>query len=366
MLKPNNYLERIIPYKPGKSLEEVQKKLKLKKVIKLASNENPFGPSPKALELIKKYLNSIHRYPDSNCLKLREKLSINLKTDLEEIIVGNGSDEILDLVFKAYIKEKDEILTCSPTFQYYKISAYQTPGDFREIPLKDYTFDCDSLLNSIKENTKIIIICNPNNPTGTYIPYDSLKEFIKNLPENVLLIIDEAYFEFYEKDKTVNSIDFVKIFPEKSILVLRTFSKIYGLASLRIGYGIGKKEIINNLNKVRQPFNVNGIAQIAAIGALEDKDFLELTYNNNLENKKILYNFFKELNIFYLPTQTNFIFFDPGVDNNKIFNELLKYGVIIRSLKSFGYKTALRISIGTKEEIELFMEKFKIIIDSFF
>ena len=253
MLKPNPQLKNIISYKPGKSVEELQKELGIKKAIKLASNENPFGTSQRVREAIKNYLKNIHIYPDSHCVSLKEKLSSKLNVDYSQIIIGNGSDEVIELIFKAYIDKNDEILTCYPTFQYYKIAAQQTFGTFKEIPLKNYCFDLKGLLDSIDKKTKIIIICNPNNPTGTYIENKQLYDFVKKIPENVLLIIDEAYFEFFEKDKIVDGVEFVKNFSEKNIIILRTFSKIYGLASLRIGYGISKPEIINNLNKVRQP-----------------------------------------------------------------------------------------------------------------
>ena len=358
-LIPNPQLNYIASYKPGKSIDEVKKELGIKDVIKLASNENPFGTSIKVFKAITDYFYNIHRYPDPHCIKLKNVLSEKLNILKDEIIIGNGSDEIIEMIFKAYIGKEDEILTCFPTFQYYKIAASQTFGEFREIPLKEYKFDIQGLLSSINKNTKIIILCNPNNPTGTYIDSKSLKNFIKELPERILLIIDEAYFEFFEKDKIVDGVKFIKLFPEKNIIILRTFSKIYGLASLRLGYGISKIEIIENLNKVRQPFNVNGVAQVAGIAALEDEDFFIKTYENNLKCKKILYNFFEKLNVFYLPSQANFIFFDPKIDNDLIFNELLKRGVIIRSLKSFGYETALRVSIGNEKEINLFLENFE-------
>ena len=359
MIKPNPQLNRIIEYKPGKSLEELQRELGISNAIKLASNENPFGASTKAIEAIKNFLNKIHIYPDSHCVNLREKLSKKLNVNFEEIIIGNGSDEIIELIFKAYIGKHDEILSCFPTFAYYKIAAQQTFGEYKEIPLKNYTFDLKNLLESINKKTKIIIICNPNNPTGTYVSNEELYKFLDKIPEHILVIIDEAYFEFFDKDKVVNGIKFIKKFPNKNIIILRTFSKIYGLAALRVGYGISKKEIISNLNKVRQPFNVNGVAQIAAFSALDDEDFLLKTYNNNLKCKKILYEFFQKHQIFYLPSQTNFIFFDPKIDNEKFFNEMLKRGVIIRSLRSFGYQTALRVSIGTEEEISIFLENFE-------
>jgi len=358
-LLPNPQLNKIVLYKPGKSIDEVQKELGLKNVIKLASNENPFGTSPKVKESIIDFLNNIHRYPDPNCINLRKKLSEKLKVHFNEIIIGNGSDEIIELIFKAYINKGDEILSCFPTFSYYKIAAEQTFGTFREIPLNNYKFNLSGLANSINNKTKIIIICNPNNPTGTYVSKVELTSFLKSIPSNILVVLDEAYFEFFEKGKEVNGIVLIKEFKEKNIIVLRTFSKIYGLASLRIGYGISKIEIIENLNKVRQPFNVNGIAQIAAIAAIEDENFIVETYENNLKCKKILYEFFDKLKIFYLPSQTNFIFFDPEIDNELVFNELLKRGIIIRSLKSFGYKTALRISIGSEKETNLFLENFE-------
>jgi len=359
MIKPNPYLNQIELYKPGKSIDEVKKNFNLKKIVKLASNENPFGISEKVKEVILKNLNELHRYPDGNCIELREKLSEKLNVDIDEIIVGNGSDEIIDLTIKAYCNRKDEVLSCYPTFSYYRISAKAFGIKFREIPLANFKFDLIGLLKNITEKTKIIFICNPNNPTGTYLTFKELSEFIDKLNDKILVVIDEAYFEFYEKEKIVNGIEFIKKFPEKNILILRTFSKIFGLAGLRVGYGISKKEIIENLYKVKSPFNVNKLAQVCAIQALEDRNFLKKVYENNLTQKKKLYKFFDSLNIDYLQSQTNFIFFDPKIDNELLFNELLKKGVIIRSLRSFGYSTAMRISIGLEDEIKFFIENFK-------
>ncbi len=358
MVLPNKYLNDIQKYIPGKSIEEVKKEFNLKEVIKLASNENPFGFSKNVINAINKFSKNLNRYPDGYAKDLKEKLSKKLNIGISNLIIGNGSDEIIDLVIKAYLSKNDEVLTCFPTFSYYKISAKSFGVKFKEIPLKNYKFNVEGLLNSINPRTKLIIICNPNNPTGTFLNYDELTYLIENT-KNILILIDEAYFEFYDEDKKVDGVELIKRFKNKDIIILRTFSKIYGLAGLRIGYGISKREIIENLHKVKPPFNVNYLAQISAIEALEDESFITKVYKNNLICKKKLYDFFNSLKIFYLPSQANFVFFDPKIDNEIVFYELLKEGVIIRSLKSFGFETALRVSIGLESEINIFVEKFK-------
>ncbi len=361
MLKVNGNIPNLVPYEPGKTIEEIKREYGLTDIIKLASNENSFGASPKAVEAIKNIADKAYLYADGSCFQLREKIAEKLGLKVNNITVGNGSNEIIELMFRAFIDRGDNIISCFPTFSFYKICAQTTFGDFIEVPLANYTFSLDSILKKINANTKVVIICNPNNPTGTMVPYDKLENFISNLSDNILVVIDEAYIEFADTAQE-DTVELIKKFPNKNILILRTFSKIFGLSMLRIGYGISKIEIADILNKVRQPFNVNGVAQAAAIAALEDDEFIRATLKGVAQGKNFLYNEFEKLGIFYIKSKTNFIFFSLNYDNNTVFKKFLENGIIIRSLKSFGYDTELRVTVGTPEQNEKFINALKNIL----
>jgi histidinol-phosphate aminotransferase len=366
MIKTAINIDKIKPYRAGMSIEDVKRKYNLVNLIKLASNENSFGPSPKVIEKLKKYSENAHIYPDGNCVSLKEKLSETLNIDTDNIIIGNGSNEIIELTYRTFLYKNEKVVSCFPTFSFYKISASTTNGKYTEIPLQNYKFNLDGIIECIDNMTKIVIICNPNNPTGTMVTKEEVENFIKAVPENVLIVIDEAYIEFANKDKAFKSVEFIKKYPNKNILILRTFSKLYGLASLRIGYGISNKKIISYLNRVRQPFNVNGFAQIAAFEALSDSYYADYILNEVKKGKIYLYKELKRLNIDYLESNANFIFFQTSQDNDIIFEEFLKRGVIIRSLKSFGYSKALRVTVGKMEENIKFIETLEKIINEKF
>ncbi len=362
MIQPAINIQKIEPYKAGLTIEEVKKKYNLKKIIKLASNENSFGPSPKVIEKLKNFSQKAYIYPDGNSSLLKEKISSNIGLKSYNIILGNGSNEIIELIYRTYLNSGDKIISCYPTFSFYKICASTTNAKFLEVPLLNYKFNLNGILNNIDNKVKIVIICNPNNPTGTIVENFELETFIKEMPDNVLIVLDEAYIEFVNKNKNLDSINIIKKYPEKSIIILRTFSKLYGLASLRIGYGISNKIIIDHLNRVRQPFNVNGFAQVAALEALNDIEYANFVINKINEGKKFIYSEMEKLNVDFIQSETNFIFFKLNRDNNYIFDEFLKRGVIIRSLKSFGYNKALRVTIGTQEENKIFIDVLKEIL----
>ncbi len=362
MLKVNGNIGNLIPYKPGRRIEEIKELYKLDKIIKLASNENSFGTSPKAIDAIKAFADKANLYADGACSDLRKKIAENTGMSVENIIVGNGSNEIIELLFRAFIDKGDNIVSSTPTFSFYKICSQTTFGSFIEVPLADYTFSLNSMLEKVNEKTKAVIICNPNNPTGTMVLEKDLKNFINNISDETLIIIDEAYIEFVSENKKFDSIELLKTYNDKNIILLRTFSKIYGLSSLRVGYGIARKEISDILNRVRQPFNVNGFAQVAAIYALDDKEFYYKTLKGVKEGKEFLYDSFNALNVFHLKSETNFILFRLEYDNDLIFEKFLKRGIIIRSLKSFGYEKELRVTVGTMEENKLFIKALKEIL----
>ena len=364
MLKVNGNILNLKPYEPGKTIEEIKKEYKLDNIIKLASNENAFGTSPKAIQALKNFSEKAYLYADGSCSELKSKISEKYEISDENIVTGNGSNEIIELIYRTFTDKGDKIISCLPTFSFYKIAAETTFGEYINIPLKNYKFDLDAIEERIDNKTKIIIICNPNNPTGTIVEKDKLERFLKNVSNNVLVVLDEAYIDFACKDKVFNTIEFLKENNEKNIIVLRTFSKIYGLAALRIGYGISNKWIISCLNRVRQPFNVNGFAQVAAIAALDDNDFLNKTLKGIEKGKKYIYREFENLGVEYLESSTNFIFFKLNYDNDLIFKKFLEKGVIIRSLKSFGYNNALRVTVGTEFENRRFIDTLKSILNS--
>jgi histidinol-phosphate aminotransferase len=347
-------IKSLQPYKPGKPIEDVKREYGLDSVIKLASNENPLGCSEKVKEKIKEELNNLAIYPDGNATKLKEILSKFLNVSVEEILPSSGSDEMIDLIVKAYVNKGDEIIMADITFPRYIQTAEMMGGIPVIVPLKDYTFDLDGMLEKITDKTKIIWICNPNNPTGTMLKEEELVKFFDKVPENVLVVYDEAYREYATKDDyPKDSIKFVKNYP--NILVMRTFSKAYGLAGIRVAYSVGNKEIIENINKVRGPFNVNSLALEAAITALEDQDFIKKSYDLNLEGKNYLYEEFDKMGFFYPPSETNHIFVNVERNGQEVFVELQKRGVIIRPMGG----TFIRVSIGTMEENKIFIEKLK-------
>ena len=347
-------IEGLKPYKPGRPIEDVQREYGLDKVIKLASNENPLGYSKKVKKVLSNSLDNLALYPDGNATALKAALSEKFNVPTDKILVPSGSDEMIDLISKAYISPEDEVIMADITFPRYIATTKMMGGTPVIVPLKDFTFDLDGILDKITDNTKLIWICNPNNPTGTMVTEKELMEFFDKVPENVLIAYDEAYREFVTReDYPMNSIKFTEKYP--NILVMRTFSKAYGLAGIRVAYAIGDKDVIENINKVRGPFNVNTLGQIAAIAALEDEDFLEEIYNVNLEGKNYLYDEFKKLGFQFPESETNHIYVNVERDAQEIFVELQKRGVIIRPMGG----TWIRVSIGTMEENRIFIEKLK-------
>lgn len=351
-------LSGLEPYKPGKPIEDVKREYGLKRVVKLASNENPLGCSERIKEKIISSLDSLAIYPDGNATKLKEALSKKLDVHVDEILPSSGADEMIDLISKTLISPKDEAIMADITFPRYIATTKMMGGVPVVVPLKNYTFDLDGILSKITDKTKIIWICNPNNPTGTMVSEDELVKFFDQVPKDIIIAYDEAYREFVTRDDyPMDSIKFVKKYP--NILVMRTFSKAYGLAGIRVGYAIGNKDIIENINKVRGPFNVNSLAQIAAITALEDEDFVKKIYEVNLEGKNYLCEQFREMNLFFPPSEANHIYVNVEKDAGKVFIELQKRGVIIRPMGS----TWIRVSIGTMEENKLFIEKLKEVLE---
>lgn len=343
-------------YLPGKPIEEVRREFGLKDVIKLASNENCLGPSPKALNAVRKSLNDISRYPDASLFYLKAKLARALGLKEENLIFGNGSDEIIALAIKTFLNDTEEVVIAKPTFLIYEIATQAHNAKVKFVPLtKNFKYDLKEMKKAVTPNTKIVFIANPDNPTGTYVTKQELEDFLKGLPDRTIVFLDEAYFEFadYGFKDYPNGMDYLNKY---NVIVARSFSKAYGLAGLRIGYGISDPEIISYMERVREPFNVNILAQAAALAAIDDLVFLKKTLRHVEREKKFLYAAFRRMNLKYVESATNFILVDVRRDCKEAFNKLLKKGVIIRDMKVWGLDTFIRVTIGTRKENERFLK----------
>lgn len=343
-------------YVPGKPVSEVKREFGLEKVIKLASNENPLGASPKAIEAVKKAVETMNIYPDGYAFDIKEKLASYFDVEMENLIFGDGTDEVLEMLFLAYVKEDDEVIFGDPSFVEYSRYTQITGGTAVKIPMdKEHKLNLNELFEKINEKTKMIMICNPNNPTGTMNTIDEVEEFIKKVPEDVLVVFDEAYYEYAMNEENYpNSLDYQKK-GYKNIITLRTFSKAYGLAGLRIGYGIADQEIIEMLEKIRLPFNVTSLSQAGAIAAIDDIEHLESSIRVNDEGKKYLYLELDRLNIKYTKTYANYIYMNVGRSGIDLFNQLLAKGIIVRAMAG----DFIRVTIGTQDENEAFIKELE-------
>ncbi|MEQ8201776.1 MAG: histidinol-phosphate transaminase [Syntrophomonadaceae bacterium] len=342
------------PYIPGKPIEEVRRELGLDDIIKLASNENPLGPSPLAMEAIAAALPDLSMYPDANCYLLKHKLAATLGVDVAEILVGNGSDEILMLLATAFLNRGDRVIYGTPTFSEYESTAKIMGAECLEIPLVDFTYGLEAMLGAVDERTKMVYICNPNNPTGTIVTRQAIQRFMDQVPDEVLVVFDEAYSEYVESPEFISGYRYVK--EGHNAIVLRTLSKIYGLAGLRIGYALTTSEIAAAVEMITAPFNINSLAQVGARAALDDKGHLHRSLELNRQGKQYLYQSFDKMGLFYVPTEANFIFLDTGCDCRVVFQSLLTQGVIIRTGDVFGYPRFIRVTIGTAEQNRRFIE----------
>jgi histidinol-phosphate aminotransferase len=347
--KPN--LARIKNYVPGKPIEELEREYGIKNAVKMASNENALGPSPKAVTAMKKALSSTHRYPDGGCFYLREKLVKRLGVAPGQLIFGNGSDELLVLAVRAFVGQGDEVVIADPTFLIYEIATQTESGVVIKVPMKNFRYDLDAMRVKISPRTKIVFIANPDNPVGTYVGVNGLLRFLKSVPSSVIVVLDEAYFEFASVKKDYpNGIELVKKRGFRNLFVTRTFSKIYGLGGLRVGYGVGSEEVVNALNKVREPFNVNSLAQVAATAALDDKSHLKKTLAMVASGRKYLTREFATLGFESVDTMTNFVLTNTGMDAGVVYEKLLRKGIIVRSMAAWGLKSFIRVTIGKEKE----------------
>jgi histidinol-phosphate aminotransferase len=350
LVKPSVLSQPI--YEPGKPIENVARELNLDPatIIKLASNENPFGPSPKAVTAGKKALEHGELYPDGGCYVLREKLAVVRGLNADQFIVGNGSNEIIELLGHALLGPGDEVVMGVPAFVVYKLVTLLFGATAIEVPLTNHRHDLGRIKDAITPRTKIVFVCSPNNPTGTANTETELLAFARSMPNHVMVVFDEAYAEYVE-----NAPDLRPLLSEgRNVICLRTFSKIYGLASLRVGYGYASAEIATLLNRVRQPFNVNAIAQGAAVAALEDREFTENCARENRRGLAQLAEGFAKLGLEYVPSVANFILVKVG-DGAKVFEALQRKGVIVRPMKPYGMAGWIRVTIGTQAQNQRFL-----------
>ncbi|MBP2032932.1 histidinol-phosphate aminotransferase [Clostridium algifaecis] len=359
-LKPRKAVDNIESFKPAKPIENIKREFGIDKILKLSANENTNGCSILVKNELIKALDEVYVYPDFRCSKIRELLADKYKLKLEQFVFGNGSFEIIDLIGQAFINPGDESIISEPSFGWYKVVTLKMDGIDINIPLRDHKVDLQEIKNKITDKTKIIWICNPNNPTGTIVKKKEVINFLESIPKDIIVVFDEAYYEFVtdlEYPETINLLN-----DYKNIIILRTFSKAYGLAGLRIGYGIADEYIINSLNKIRVPINVNGLAQIAAAAAFKDQKFKEKCVENNIKGKKYFYKIFNELKLQYIPTETNFIMVNIRKNSDEISNELLKKGISVRSGAEFNMPTWIRITIGKEEENKLLIKSLRYVL----
>ncbi len=348
------HLSQLTPYQAGKPLEELARELGLTDAIKLASNENPLGPSPLALAAIQAELSSLHRYPDSHAYYLKEDLSRHLNVKPEQLILGNGSDEILDLLVRTLVSPGDEVVSTAHTFLMYGLLTQAAGGLFRPVPLKDHRLDLRAVAEAVTPKTKVILLNNPNNPTGTVFYRDEWEAFLAAIPATVTVVLDEAYIEFADDPEVPQGLDYLA--EDRLLVGLRTFSKAYGLAGLRVGYGYGPSELMKYLNRLRLPFNVNRLAQAGARAALQDKGFLERTRELVHQGRAFLCRELSRLGLEYVPSQANFILIRIPRPGQEVYQDMLREGVIVRAMDAYDFPDCIRVNVGLPEENQRFLK----------
>jgi histidinol-phosphate aminotransferase len=345
-------LTAIQPYVPGKPIEELERELGIKNATKIASNENPLGPSPKVFEALQKNMSQISRYPDGAGHNLTQALSQHLSVKANQIMLGHGSNELLILLAEMVLNPGDEVLFADKSFVVYPLATQLFEGQSKVIPLKDFTHDMADFANAVTPKTKLVFICNPNNPTGTFVPLLAIEAFLKICPPQVLVVLDEAYCEYVDEKTYFGSLKLQEDYP--NLVVLRTFSKVYGLAGLRVGYGVGHPDLVSVFQKTRQPFNVNSLAMAAAEAALTDKAHLEKVIQLNGQMRQKMTEGLKAMGLNPIPSQTNFVYFNVPQAQD-IYQRLLHKGIIVRPMGP----DALRVTTGTVQETEKFLKAFE-------
>lgn len=350
-------IEELRPYKPGKPIEETEREIGVKNPAKLASNENPLGPSPRAIEAISKAAGQMHFYPDGGCYYLKERLARHLEEyDVEphNLIIGNGSNEVIEFIIRTFVAPDENIVMGDPSFIIYRLAGISHNREEIAVPLKeDLTYDLNAIYNAVNEKTKVIFLANPNNPTGLPIFDDEFVHFMTHVRDDVIICVDEAYAEYVDDKNVLDGFQYSRY--RHRLVVLRTFSKIYGLAGLRIGYGVSSKEVVSYMDRVRPPFNVNRMAQIAACAALDDKKHVTQSQSVNAAGRKLMEEQLTQLGIQWYPSQANFLLVNLKRPSGPVFENLLHKGFITRQVDNYGLPNCLRVSIGTEEENQGFI-----------
>ncbi len=348
------------PYAPGKPLSELEREYGIRDAVKLASNENPLGPSQAVVEALRDEFDNLARYPDGNGFALKTELAEKLTLDINGITLGNGSNDVLELVARAFLTPQSSAVFSAHAFAVYPIVTQAIGARSQVVPAHDgsrgprFGHDLEAMLKAITDDTRVVFVANPNNPTGTWADRNVLRDFVERVPETVVLVIDEAYFEYVEEADYPDAIQWVSAFP--NLLVTRTFSKAYGLASLRVGYGVSQSALADVLNRVRQPFNVNSFSQTAAVAALRDDAHLVESVRVNREGMQQLVKGFEALGLEYIPSVGNFVSVDVGRDPAQVYEALLHKGVIVRPVDNYGMPHFLRISVGLTAENQRFLD----------
>jgi len=347
------WVARIRPYPPGKPIEEVERELG-HSAVKLASNENPWGPSPGALEALRNSLDRANFYPDGGGWYLRQKLAELQQLDMSQIILGAGSTDLIELVARTFLTAGDQGITSQSAFYIYRLAIGEMGAELVQTPLRENAFDLAAIAHAVTRRTKVIYIANPNNPTGRMVTAEDMDRFLDALPPRVLVVLDEAYHEYVRDPDYSHSVDYVR--NGRNVLVLRTFSKVYGLAGLRLGYGMGHPELIEALNRVRSPFNANSLAQAAGLAAIDDQEHVARSVESNTHEMKFVTEELALTGVRYTPSVGNFLLVDTGRDCEEDFIRLMHEGVIVRPMKLYGFPTSLRVTIGRHEDNEKFLE----------
>jgi len=348
------------PYLPGKPIEEVKRELGLARVDKLASNENPLGPSPRAVSAMKKSLSRVNLYPDGSGFYLKKVLAKRLKMKPENIILGSGTDEIIEIIGKTFLDPVDEIIVSEHAFIRYEMAGELMGCQVKRVPMKNFTHDLEAMKKAITPKTKIIFIANPNNPTGTYVAEGEVKTFMKDLPEDIMVVFDEAYREYVTRKDYPQTLPYVK--QGKMLIVLHTFSKIYGLAGLRIGYGIGKSELIGFMERIRPPFNTNSLAQIAALASLSDETHVKRSRELVGRERKYLERNLEKMGVEFVPSVANHILLRVGNGQN-VFEKLLKKGIIVRPMVEYDLPEFIRVTVGLPQQNRRFINVLREVMD---
>ena len=355
-LKVHSDIAGLSPYVPGKPVDELERELGIAKAVKLASNENPRGPSPKALAVLADAARSLNRYPDGGAHKLRAALARRFKVTPDHIILGNGSDELIGLLARTFLAPGEEAVMASHTFVIYKMEVTAAHGVPVVVPMRDWRHDLPAMARAITNRTRLIFLCNPNNPTGTMVTAAEVESFMAHVPDQAVVVFDEAYLEYVRDPDFPDALAYVQ--QHRHVIVLRTFSKIYGLAGLRIGYGITTPEITNYLNRIRPPFNANSLAQEAALAALDDEEHLRASRTLNETELTVMEDGLRQLGFQPIPTQTNFVYFHVGRDGRQVFEALLREGVIVRHIEG----PMLRVTVGLPDENRRFLAALKSVL----